>query len=131
MKRKFQGGLLTQSYIGTCSSMFTHPDTGAIAATVGAGGGGRYLPLELVADFRAVPVVLVFQAQDVKAISSWRLPHRFQSKAWESGPHMTGGEALKNDDVKPRDVEKVKSTERLSPKATGSRQSQSKAGHLG
>lgn len=94
------------------------------------GGGGRYLPLELVADFRAVPVMLV-SGTGCKNYQLMEASHRFQSKAWESRPHMTGSEALKNEYVKPRNVEKVKITECLSPKATGSRQSQSKAGHLG
>lgn len=38
-------------------------------------GGGIWPPLELVAGFRAVRVVLVFQPQNVRAIGSWRLPH--------------------------------------------------------
>lgn len=81
--------------------MSTHLDTWAIATVIW--WVGDLSTLELVADFRAVPVVLVFQPQNVNAIGSWRLPHRFQRKAWESRLHMTGCESLKtaprNDDV--------------------------------
>lgn len=71
-----------------------HPPCWAMARVVWGVAGIRP-SLELVAGFRAVCVVLVFQPRNVKAIGSWRLPHRFQRKAWGSRLHMTRCESLK------------------------------------